>query len=83
MIRKVFLVDSSKYPSDEEFLALLKLTREELSPELTPVTLEWVSALQLETEGFLAIGETLTAKRLALSLIQVLARFESEYGNRR
>ncbi|MGY6464354.1 hypothetical protein ACXIUA_10770 [Corynebacterium sp. UMB8791] len=75
-------MDSSKYPSDEEFLALLKLMREEISPELAPVTLDWVSALQLETEGFLAIGGSLTAKRLALSLIQVLGRFEYEYGHR-
>lgn len=81
MIRKVFPVDSSKYPSDEEFLMLLKLTSEELSPELSPVTLEWVSALHLETQSFLAIGESLTAKRLALSLIDILGRLEYKYGN--
>lgn len=82
MIRKVFPVESTQYPSDEEFLELLKLASEELSPELAPVTREWVSALHFETHSFLEIGESLTAKRLALSLVGVLGKLERECKNR-
>lgn len=72
-------MDTAKYPTDKEFLELLKLASEELSPELTPVTKKWVSGLHLETSSYLEIGESLTTKRLALSLIKVLAKMELEY----
>lgn len=75
-------MEPTQYPSDEEFLEVLKVYSEELSPDSAPITYEWISNLYAETKGFLEIGESLTAKRLALSLIGVLGKMEHEYRGR-
>lgn len=73
-------MDSDRFFSDEEFLAILQMKSDALSATgQAPVTRDWVDCLIFETRAFMDLGESLTVKRLALWTIKALTLMEMKY----